>query len=55
MKDWDENEWVTEIYENITKIMEKAVGPLTEYLDQFKQYEEILSMNVDTIVSEYDK
>jgi hypothetical protein len=35
VKDWDENEWVTDIYDKITKIMEKAVAPLTEYLEQF--------------------
>jgi len=46
----DENKWVWDLYEDLEKILTKAIQPLYEFLKAFDPFLEVLHMKPDDLV-----
>lgn len=48
--DWDENQWITDIYEKLSKELGESLKPLEQYLQFYDQYKPILALNPEELV-----
>mmetsp|Transcript_20736 Transcript_20736/g.31903 ORF Transcript_20736/g.31903 Transcript_20736/m.31903 type:complete len:452 (-) Transcript_20736:2401-3756(-) len=51
----DENTWLWEAYDSVKQALQKAIEPLYEYVETFKQFEEEYKLNPEKYVNDLDE
>ena len=52
--DYDENLWLDQLYEKLSADAQLIIAPLEEYLRKFDPYREVLKINPEELIKEYD-
>lgn len=48
--EWDENKWITDIFQHLSKEIKQSLQPLFEYIKYYDQYKQILAINPEELI-----
>jgi hypothetical protein len=51
---WDEHKWITDLYENLKKVLDASLDPLDDYLKCFDLYKDVLKLKPDEYIKKVE-